>query len=409
MNLSVAYNFDPHLITKLKAYPVTEIFGSIDYSLVGSHRPGYALPNIKKEQLEKSISLAHKYNIQFNYLLNAFTLAGNDFDPKFQNELKNFLGFLREIHVDKLTITNPFLMEFVRRNYPSFDIKASIVLGLNYLTQINHLLSLGINNFTLHFHQNRNFQLIRQLLKRGFNITLLTNDGCIYHCPYYHFHACNIAYSSQKDKKNKNLIDYYMLKCNQIKNTNPSEFLKIRWIRPEDIPLYESFGIREFKVAGRSRSSEWILKTVDAYSKCHYNGNLLDLLEILENNPNPLNVWQKQLIEAMPPWWLSSFLKMLSYLKIKAKYTDRFNKLPALTTKTLMDLYIHLYYPYLDNKTLNGFINFFIENNCDLNDCMECNYCSEWSKKCIKNNQQKSQKYAELLEKILDQLTKLHL
>jgi len=60
-----------------------------------------------------------------------------------------------------------------------------------------------------------------------------------------------------------------------------SQNIKGRWIRPEDLYLYEEIGIEMFKISGRAMPTERILMAATAYSSRHYDGKLHDILNVL--------------------------------------------------------------------------------------------------------------------------------
>jgi hypothetical protein len=102
------------------------------------------------------------------------------------------------------------------------------------------------------------------------------------------------------------------------------ELLKASWIRPEDLSRYEKLGFSNFKVAGREKGAEWILRAVAAYSDRKYEGLLNDLI-------------------------------------IGFDGMEPFGKFPVA----------------LDNSRLNGFIDFFQKKDCRQG-CDHCPHCEEW-------------------------------
>ena len=59
------------------------------------------------------------------------------------------------------------------------------------------------------------------------------------------------------------------------------EWLKLCWIRPEDIPLYNQAGIHYFKLQGRHTVQKGDpVRAVECYFAQRYDGNLIDLLEL---------------------------------------------------------------------------------------------------------------------------------
>ena len=58
-----------------------------------------------------------------------------------------------------------------------------------------------------------------------------------------------------------------------------------RFIRPEDVPTYEKCGIEFIKIAGRGRDAARLLRTARAYAERHYDGNLLDITDLVGEIP----------------------------------------------------------------------------------------------------------------------------
>jgi hypothetical protein len=61
---------------------------------------------------------------------------------------------------------------------------------------------------------------------------------------------------------------------------NPGEFLRARFIRPEDTGRYEDAGIDLLKISGRGRSATWLLRAAAAYARRRYDGNLVDIVDL---------------------------------------------------------------------------------------------------------------------------------
>ena len=112
-------------------------------------------------------------------------------------------------------------------------------------------------------------------------------------------------------------------------------------------------------------STEWIVRSVKAFSSRKYEGNLIDIIQGfsmtvgVEKDPN---------------------LKLRQTIGKESK-----SKL------------------FIDNTKLNGFIDFFKKQNC-IAMCNECNYCEEWAKKAVFLNKEKSTRYVESIEAYLNDI-----
>ena len=71
--------------------------------------------------------------------------------------------------------------------------------------------------------------------------------------------------------------------CTNSRNENPANWLRLKFIRPEDVKVYNEIGINHFKITGRTGSSKYILRTIGAYLNESYDGNLLGLWKPLES------------------------------------------------------------------------------------------------------------------------------
>lgn len=58
--------------------------------------------------------------------------------------------------------------------------------------------------------------------------------------------------------------------------------IKMNFIRPEDLKLYNTIGINHFKITGRTGSTDYILKVARAYADGYLDGNVLELWKHLE-------------------------------------------------------------------------------------------------------------------------------
>ena len=129
------------------------------------------------------------------------------------------------------------------------------------------------------------------------------------------------------------------------------------FIRPEDLHFYEEIGIRKFKLVGRARPTEWILTALRAYSQRSYHGNFAEIL-------GTFSLYRDIAREA------------LRFLELK----------DIDTPKTLERLRkTNLFRPtiYINNKLLDGFLDFFRKLDCENTSCRECGYCKRYAERAI--------------------------
>ncbi|MFH1619963.1 MAG: U32 family peptidase [bacterium] len=307
----------------------------------GGGRPAAKLPRVFPAQVKEHIELVHSCGFSFNYLLNAPCHGGREFEAGFRREMFEYLDWIGGLDVDMITVSNPYLIELIRKEYPSLKIKAGSFAEINSVNTAMHFDELGVERITLAWNVNRKFDELEKIRKNvKCDLEVIVNLGCIYDCPlrYYHSRLTGHATQKREDGQPPVFVNYPPLRCAEKRINSPVELIKSFWIRPEDISVYEDIGITHFKIAGRTFPTGEILHRTQAYSRGKYDGNLLELLE-----------------------------------------TASIPALAAFTgDRTRLSSILHV-----DNRMLDGFIDFFKEHECG-GECMDCNYCSDIAKKAVK-------------------------
>ncbi|MFH1619962.1 MAG: peptidase U32 family protein [bacterium] len=346
MKLCIPCSWDSDLVEGLKKINdgtknIHELYGSAQISIVGSGRPSGKLPEVSFAQIKEHIEFIHSSGFSFNYLLNAACLGGKEFEKKSAKEISDYLDQIAGLGADTVTVSNPYLIELIRKEYPSLKVKAGLFADVNSVNTAMHFDELGVDRITLGWNLNRNFnelKKIRRNVKAGLEV--IVNLGCIYDCPMRYYHSRLTGHEAQKreDGQPPILVNYPPLKCAQKRIDSTEELIKSPWIRPEDAGIYDDLGIEFFKIAGRTLPTGWILRCAGAYSEGRHDGNLLDLME-------------------------AASIRLLS---------------PFTGDKTPVSSVYHI-----DNQSLAGFIDFFKEHEC-VGDCEVCGYCPDVTKKAVK-------------------------
>jgi len=335
MKLSVSTNWDFELIHKISEYPVYELLGAMDRTPVGGGRPANALPAPDSGKVEEYINEIHRNGMEFNYLLNSQCLGNSEYNKKRHQDILDHIEWLCKIEVDSVTVTIPYLIQIIKRQFPDLKIKASVIASINSVQKINFFNELGVDEINIDYMSNRDFTFLETIIKKNSSkYILLVNDLCLYQCPYRTYHYNSNSHASQNfNEINMFYIDYCIINCSLRFLQDPEQIIKSRWIRPEDIPIYEKMGYNHFKISGRSMSTSWLYRAVKAYSHKKYNGNLYDILASLNLQKNPV----------VNP------------------------------------------YCYIDHKKLDGFLDFFRTRDCT-NSCWQCNFCKETAEKSVTYN-----------------------
>lgn len=368
MKLLVPTNWDPDLILPLSRLEANvQLYGVLPTSMIGSGGRGPDNIYMVENQAEGYIEQAHSAGLKFDYILNAPSMSNMEWDENTHQELLEHLRWITNIGVDSVTVTIPYLIELIKRQFPHLKVRVSTIAHVSSVARAKSFESLGADSITLDINVNRDFTVLKAIRNAvNCELTILLNNLCLYQCPYEYYHHDSLGHASQSYNPLKgHYEDYCVLRCTLDRLCDTSQIIKCRWVRPEDIHVYEEIGIDMFKTSGRSMSTERILNAATAYSSRHYQGNLYDILNVItpkiEFSNSALPGVQNNVIETPP----------------------RF---------------------YIDNQALEGFMDFFRKQNC-LSGCSHCDYCQRIANKVIQFDRDEVDEYIAMLNASLDNLS----
>lgn len=325
---------------------ITEMYGSIRKHADLAARPDFRLPDITFDTLKKYVKQCNDYNIIFNYTFNSI----NPCESKrnlYNNigYIKHFVRYLINIGVSRFTVANPMLLEIIRSEDNNIPIEVSTIAHIDTITQIKFYKdTYNVDKICCNLNKNRDFEWLRRAAEYCNNnnilLELMVNEFCgvgaksyATHCIYRD--SCYICHSTNKSRTDALLYNEYpMNRCTLSRNTSPVNWLRVKFIRPEDIHYYNEIGIYNFKITGRTASKDYLEKMLNAYLNESFEGNLLNLWKPLES--------------------------------IAQGKAENF----AVTN--------------IDNKKLNGFLDkwAYSKHCCDYEVCGEtCTYCEDFYKK----------------------------
>lgn len=368
MKLLVPTNWDPDLILPLSKLDAdVQIYGVLPTSMIGSGGTGSDDIRMVASQVEEYIEEAHSAGLKFDYLLNAPSMSNMEWDEKTHRELLIHLNWITSIGADSVTVTIPYLVELIKRQFPQLQVRVSTIAHVNSVARAKLFESLGADSITLDINVNRSFGALKAIRKTvGCELTVLLNNLCLYQCPYEYYHHDGLGHASQNYNPLKgSYVDYCVLRCTLDRLRDISQVIKCRWGRPEDIHIYEELGIDMFKISGRSMSTEKILRAAKAYSSRHYQGNLYDVLNVITPRTGSVN--------SASPGEQSNGVGV----------SPRF---------------------YIDNQALEGFMDFFRKQDCS-SGCSHCGYCQRMADRAIQFDRDEVDEYVAALTTALDSLS----
>ncbi|MEM1674723.1 MAG: U32 family peptidase [Candidatus Bathyarchaeia archaeon] len=346
---------------------VHEVYGSLKFSNLGTGWPATVLPDVDLERLVRHVEIAHSYGIKFAYALNPVCMGLAEYTEEGRSFLNDLLRKLLEIKVDTLIVAIPYLIEYIAKNFPQFEINAS---SLCYIDSLNRALmyeSLGATRLTLSEDLNKSFRLLRLIRERcKAKLEIIANNGCLLKCPFRVYHNTMTAHISQcpiDDPLGFTYKPYPLMRCTLKRLSDHKEIIKAPWIRPEDIKYYAQIGIDYIKIAGRGLLADDLLRLIEAYLAGRYDG---DIYALVDNSYMHFcwNIFDPN-AEPLPPLRIS-----------------------------------------IDNRSLDGWYEFFIKNDppCIIG-CDNCNYCGEIANKVVKTDPELERKYIERIKEMINRLT----
>jgi len=380
MKISLATNYEDDLIERIKEYPIYEIYGKLKNDIIGGGRPDDELKDIETIKFEKHVKMVRKSGIKFNYLLNGSCLANNEQNEEWQKKFKSFLTYLKKIGVNALTVTNPYVMQFVKKYFGNyFTLRVSTFACVDSFERAKYWEDMGADIICADFVKiNRDFKKLKYMVQnlKHAKIEILVTNSCLKNCPMIFTHTTSLSHASDKSLEKENYEDWSLFYCQEIQNNKNEEYIKSPWVRPEDIKYYEEIGIEHFKITERGFPTDELVKRVKAYTDRKYNGNLIDLIQghgYLDKNG------EQKLEKAQ--------------VNTRKEAYNEIKRVRGLGQPRIYPRHI-----YIDNEKLDGFIEFFVNDKC-INNCNVCDYCKSISRKVITKNEEVSDYLKELYSK----------
>ncbi|MBI2916499.1 MAG: U32 family peptidase [Chloroflexi bacterium] len=329
MELVVPTTFEPEFLPQLQGLPVRYVYGSLPDE--PGMRPMTWVPQIDETILAEHAAQAAALGIDLLYVFNASCLGAQEFSGEGQRWLAYKIGQWQDWGIKAVTVANPYFVHMIKLRAPEIRVHVSMVANIDTLNKAQSWERLGADVLNIHPNVNRDFaflQALRQSVRC--DLVVLVNEGCLLQCYMREYHANNSSHAIEGMEKGY-FMDYCSAMCARIKIGEPAQILKSPWVLPEDLELYEALGIHKFKIAGRDKSTEWVLRAIQAYSARRFEGNLMDLV--------------------------TGFTEL-----------DRFGAGPVPVR--------------VDAASLRGFLAGFQGKDCRRG-CGPCTYCDQWAERCV--------------------------
>ncbi len=265
---------------------VTSLFGSLPFftpsarssdRLLSSSRP---IPGpAGAGDLEGYVHHAKSAGIGIRYTLNQSCIGPmQDFDKALWPQLKLSLDYLYKSGIHEYTITSPLLMELMRENFPDTFLEVSTICEVDTVQKLKRWAELDVDGVCAKLDANRDTFLLKLLSDtcaiNGIVMEVLANEFCLLGCAWR-----QECYNLSSHDSQRGPFDHYPFgRCQKVRLSNPSEWIKAGFILPQWMQLYsEQAGVSAFKITGRTHPPRVILPIIEKYMSRKHTGNLLEL------------------------------------------------------------------------------------------------------------------------------------
>jgi len=379
MRYSIATNWDLGLLQRLEGTSVESLYGQMWDDPLGGGRMAMFIPKVGRKEVTPFISEARKKGFSFNYLINATCFDNLEFTKKGYKKIMKHLEWISSTSTDMVTVTLPFLLEMVRKDFPHLKVCVSSFARVQNVHLAKYWEEMGADKIILPEAIGRDFKILH-LIRESVDceLELIANHCCLFQCPLDLHHRNMVSHGSQEDHPCGGFApDYCKLACQRLKILRPAELIKARWIRPEDVGDYEEVGIDCLKLVERFRGTESLIQIVNAYEKKSYAGNLVELLTLPQQGafltPNLEAIQRTDLID---PERMEEVMAVL-----REPFPEKVD---------------------IDNSKLNGFLDYFKKIDCFHMDCDRCGYCERIASQAISIDEEWRQKMISRFDKAVE-------
>lgn len=234
-----------------------------------------------QDEQRETLSRLSAEGIAFNLLLNANCYGKESQSRAFFNKIGMTIDYILEKYgLQSVTTTSPLIAKFIRNNFEQLEVRASVNMEIGTIQGMDYVKGY-FDSYYIQRECNRDLDKIKELhtwsRNHGKKIFMLANSGCMNYCSAHNFHDNLVAHESEIAKMD-NAYEFHGICHEYLKaEENYSHLITdTNFVRPEDIYKYEPY-VTAVKLATRvHRNPESILQ---AYTREHYSGNILNLLE----------------------------------------------------------------------------------------------------------------------------------
>ncbi|MDD3087800.1 MAG: hypothetical protein PHP89_04465 [Candidatus Omnitrophica bacterium] len=285
IKFSIPYNGDLKLVKEaISSGQVYEVYFAgpqgLDFSDSFENHLFHSL-----KQIIALLDYCRKSHVKTSLLVNKKIMFFEDL-KKIESSISRLLG---EGGVDSLTVTDTFLVPFLKEKFPSIELQSSIYLGIDSVHKAREALKMGFSLLGLDPSVNRRGEELKRImgLKKVFpemKVKLLGILTCYSNCFFASTHSQLPVLLGALNKSSLRGCDILGKRISPFlchyQSEDISDELKRPFIRPEDISYYENNCLADYiKIAYRDEDSRILREKYTAYFNRSYKGNLFLLMD----------------------------------------------------------------------------------------------------------------------------------
>ncbi len=254
---------------------------------------GRALKDDKNLDREKEILLAdliwcRNHRVGLDLLFNANCYGENAFGEKLRYQVYDIIEELKDngLFPEVVTTTSQYIAKVIKVKYPEIDIRASVNMRIES-TKSMEFISDIFDSFYICRDIQRDLDTVKHFYdwseKHGKKMCMLVNSACLRCCPVQTWHDNFLCHESWRGEEQEFILRYPYRLCERHfkEQEHLVDYLRMSWIRPEDLQHYEPYAYTMKLATRRINHPELMLQ---AYCEGSYNGSLLDYIGIIRED-----------------------------------------------------------------------------------------------------------------------------
>ncbi len=264
------------------------MYGSTGCNILGNARSPDRIQNLAISETSEYIETAHASGLQIAWTINE-SCVGNtvEYVRNFRSLAASIREFFDILNPDILVVAHTLTMLMLQEIGEKRPIEISTITDLREPNQLVLLVEKGINikRICLPISQNRNLTYLRSFQRVASTLSIelevLVNEFCFLdrcNCAGLFRRSCYDMNAHAKDTDCDADENFYPRAiCTHLREKDPVNWLRAKWILPQDMAKYQEIGINRFKLSGRTHPVEYLLSILPHYLARSFSGNLLEL------------------------------------------------------------------------------------------------------------------------------------